>query len=114
MPRGKTMYTVKDLIKHLKWANPDATVSALIDGEHQYLSMDGASQDNELLIFAPRCEFDDIRVYLKCPKCGYTTLEHPTHICHRFGCDGELDIINKDYDEDKIDKKTALYRLTWL
>ena len=109
-PEGKTMYKVKDLIEHLQWANPDATVSARMpDGEDYYLSMDGASQDNVLLLFAPRHEFNDIRVYLKCHKCGRTMIESNLGRC--WYCDGDFDIINKDYEEGKLDEKLILYGL---
>ena len=84
MPEGKTMYTVADLIEHLKWANPKATVSTSVGGDHHYLSMDGASNDNVILLFAPRHEFNDITEYYQCPKCGRVRLEEQ-NMCGKCG-----------------------------
>jgi len=87
MSTGNTMYTVADLIEHLKWCNPLATVSTKAQGstENLYLAMDGASNDNALLLFRPRHEFDDIKIYFKCPKCKETFLELPSNGCWKCG-----------------------------
>ena len=78
MPEGKTMYTVADLIKHLRWADPKATVTTIDEhGNHLYLSMDGHDSETALLLFEPRHEFNDIKVYYKCDHCNHCYLDNP-------------------------------------
>ena len=109
-PRGETMYTVADLIEHLKWSDP-TNIVRLIESESSdgmYLSMDGRTTHETTLLFAPRHQFNDIRVYLECSKCGSCYLESYDGICHHHDCNGRLDIVDKDLG-DHLFSKTSLY-----
>ena len=95
MPEGKTMYTVRDLIEHLQWYNPEATVSTKDrHSNNLYLSMDGSSADNVLLLFEPRHTFNDIRSYYWCDRCQQSFIYKPRD-CKCYWCGDVVEFIKK-------------------